>query len=78
LESGVVFEFPDSSLFILFPYFPLYSHVLALQDFHMLVSNPKKQKLSIQVKDALGFADLTIGTGEVYIMCAIPKVFGFW
>lgn len=35
------------------------------QDFHMLVSNPKKQKLSIQVKDALGFADLTIGTGEV-------------
>ncbi|KAL9296302.1 hypothetical protein ACSQ67_022198 [Phaseolus vulgaris] len=35
------------------------------QDFHMLVSNPRKQKLSIQVKDALGFADLTIGTGEV-------------
>ncbi|KAL2329114.1 hypothetical protein Fmac_022541 [Flemingia macrophylla] len=35
------------------------------QDFHMLVSNPKKQKLFIQVKDALGFADLTIGTGEV-------------
>ncbi|PNY16449.1 extended synaptotagmin-1, partial [Trifolium pratense] len=31
------------------------------QDFHMLVSNPKKQKLSIQVKDALGFADLPIG-----------------
>ncbi|BAT91080.1 hypothetical protein VIGAN_06238600 [Vigna angularis var. angularis] len=35
------------------------------QDFHMLVSNPRKQKLFIQVKDALGFADLTIGTGEV-------------
>ncbi|XP_027354263.1 tricalbin-3 [Abrus precatorius] len=35
------------------------------QDFHMLVSNPKKQKLFIQVKDALGFVDLTIGTGEV-------------
>ncbi|TKY67712.1 Extended synaptotagmin-3 [Spatholobus suberectus] len=35
------------------------------QDFHMLVSNPKKQKLFVQVKDALGFADLTIGTGEV-------------
>ncbi|KAK7264145.1 hypothetical protein RJT34_31749 [Clitoria ternatea] len=35
------------------------------QDFHMLVSNPKKQKLFIQVKDALGFSDLTIGTGEV-------------
>ncbi|XP_058730196.1 synaptotagmin-2 [Vicia villosa] len=35
------------------------------QDFHMLVSNPKKQKLNIQVKDALGFADLSIGTGEV-------------
>ncbi|KAI5409544.1 hypothetical protein KIW84_055098 [Lathyrus oleraceus] len=31
----------------------------------MLVSNPKKQKLNIQVKDALGFADLSIGTGEV-------------
>ncbi|KAI5409541.1 hypothetical protein KIW84_055098 [Lathyrus oleraceus] len=36
-----------------------------LRDFHMLVSNPKKQKLNIQVKDALGFADLSIGTGEV-------------
>lgn len=35
------------------------------QDFHMLVANPRKQKLHIQVKDALGFADLTIGTGEV-------------
>ncbi|KHN45827.1 Extended synaptotagmin-1 [Glycine soja] len=35
------------------------------QDFHMLVSNPRKQKLFIQVKDVLGFADLTIGTGEV-------------
>ncbi|KAI5409510.1 hypothetical protein KIW84_055079 [Lathyrus oleraceus] len=35
------------------------------QDFHMLVSNPKKQKLNIQVKDALGFAYLSIGTGEV-------------
>jgi hypothetical protein len=34
----------------------------------MLVSNPKKQKLSIQVKDALGFADLPIGRGEVCIM----------
>lgn len=33
----------------------------------MLVSNPRKQKLFIQVKDALGFADLTIGTGEVCI-----------
>ncbi|CAL0304301.1 unnamed protein product [Lupinus luteus] len=35
------------------------------QDFHMLVANPKKQKLLVQVKDSLGFADLTIGTGEV-------------
>ncbi|KAK6921444.1 C2 domain [Dillenia turbinata] len=35
------------------------------QDFHMLVANPRKQKLSIQVKDSLGFVDLTIGTGEV-------------
>jgi hypothetical protein len=44
----------------------------------MLVSNPKKQKLSIQVKDALGFADLPIGRGEVCIMyfCTMPKVFG--
>lgn len=31
----------------------------------MLVANPRKENLSIQVKDALGFADLTIGTGEV-------------
>ncbi|KAG6713595.1 hypothetical protein I3842_05G161400 [Carya illinoinensis] len=35
------------------------------QDFHMLVVNPKKQKLCIQVKDSLGFKDLTIGAGEV-------------
>ncbi|XP_042501437.1 tricalbin-3 [Macadamia integrifolia] len=35
------------------------------QDFHMLVANPRKQKLYIQVKDSLGFTDLTIGTGEV-------------
>ncbi|GAV88918.1 C2 domain-containing protein/DUF2404 domain-containing protein [Cephalotus follicularis] len=35
------------------------------QDFHLLVANPKKQKLQIQVQDYLGFADLTIGTGEV-------------
>ena len=31
----------------------------------MLVANPRKQKLVIQVKDSLGFADLTIGTAEV-------------
>ncbi|OIW05635.1 hypothetical protein TanjilG_23421 [Lupinus angustifolius] len=35
------------------------------QDFHMLVANPRKQKLLVQVKDYLGFAYLTIGTGEV-------------
>ena len=35
------------------------------QDFHLLVANPKKQRLSIQVKDSFGFADFTIGTGEV-------------
>ncbi|KAE9620288.1 putative C2 domain-containing protein [Lupinus albus] len=35
------------------------------QDFHMLVANPKKQKLLVQVKDSLGFADFSIGTGEV-------------
>lgn len=31
----------------------------------MLVANPRKQKLCIQVKDSLGFTDLTIGAGEV-------------
>lgn len=41
-----------------------YNHII-WQDFHMLVVNPRKQKLHIQVKDALGFADLTIGTAEV-------------
>ncbi|RZC61803.1 hypothetical protein C5167_023552 [Papaver somniferum] len=35
------------------------------QDFDMLVANPRKQKLQIQVKDSLGFTDLTVGTGEV-------------
>jgi hypothetical protein len=41
------------------------------QDFHMLVANPRKQKLNIQVKDSLGFTDLTVGTGEVNYL--IPK-----
>ncbi|CAM0942699.1 unnamed protein product [Alopecurus aequalis] len=35
------------------------------QDFHMLVTNPRKQKLCIQVKDSVGLTDITIGTGEV-------------
>ncbi|KAJ8498942.1 hypothetical protein OPV22_009494 [Ensete ventricosum] len=35
------------------------------QDFHLLVANPRKQKLYIQVKDTFGFVDITIGTGEV-------------
>ncbi|XWS34306.1 hypothetical protein CRYUN_Cryun21dG0028900 [Craigia yunnanensis] len=35
------------------------------QDFHLLVANPRKEKLCIQVKDSLGFTDLKIGTGEV-------------
>lgn len=35
------------------------------QDFHMLVSDPKKEKLSIEVRDSLGFTDLTVGTAEV-------------
>ncbi|KAI4983390.1 extended synaptotagmin-1-like [Hordeum vulgare subsp. vulgare] len=35
------------------------------QDFHMLVVNPRKQKLCIEVKDTVGFTDITIGTGEV-------------
>ncbi|KAK8993663.1 hypothetical protein V6N11_007889 [Hibiscus sabdariffa] len=35
------------------------------QDFHLLVGNPRKEKLCIQVNDSLGFADLMIGTGEV-------------
>ncbi|KAI3734227.1 hypothetical protein L6452_13691 [Arctium lappa] len=35
------------------------------QDFSMLVTNPRKQKLSIQVKESLGFLHLTVGAGEV-------------
>ncbi|VFR03411.1 unnamed protein product [Cuscuta campestris] len=35
------------------------------QDFHMLVANPNRQHLYIEVKDSLGFADVTIGRGEV-------------
>ncbi|OMO75549.1 hypothetical protein CCACVL1_16131, partial [Corchorus capsularis] len=34
-------------------------------DFHLLVANPRKEKLRIEVIDSLGFADLTIGTAEV-------------
>ncbi|KAJ4775513.1 Calcium-dependent lipid-binding (CaLB domain) family protein [Rhynchospora pubera] len=35
------------------------------QDFLLLVTNPKKQKLSLQVKDSFGFTEITIGSGEV-------------
>ncbi|KAL3649919.1 hypothetical protein CASFOL_006322 [Castilleja foliolosa] len=35
------------------------------QDFHMLVADPRKEKLWIEVKDSLGFTDLTVGTTEV-------------
>lgn len=35
------------------------------QDFHLFVANPRKQKLYIQLKDSLGFTDISIGTGEV-------------
>ncbi|XP_022776615.1 tricalbin-3-like [Durio zibethinus] len=35
------------------------------QDFHLLVANPRKEKLQVQVKDSLGFTSLTIGIGEV-------------
>lgn len=31
----------------------------------MLVTNPRNQKLSVQVKDSLGFIHLTVGAGEV-------------
>lgn len=31
----------------------------------MLVSDPRKEKLCIEVKDSLGFTDLTVGTAEV-------------
>ncbi|XP_057773937.1 uncharacterized protein LOC130993191 [Salvia miltiorrhiza] len=35
------------------------------QDFDMLVSDPTKNKLSIEVRDSLGFTDLTVGTAEI-------------
>ncbi|WOL18205.1 tricalbin-3-like [Canna indica] len=35
------------------------------QDFHLLVTNPRKQKLYIQVKDSFGVATFTVGSGEV-------------
>lgn len=35
------------------------------QDFQLLVANPKKQKLYIEVVDSIGFANLAVGTGEV-------------
>lgn len=33
----------------------------------MLVADPKKQILYIEVVDSLGFANMTIGTGEVVV-----------
>ncbi|RWR90460.1 tricalbin-3 [Cinnamomum micranthum f. kanehirae] len=35
------------------------------QDFHLLVANPQKQRLCVQVKDSFGFKGYTIGMGEV-------------
>ncbi|XP_057526683.1 calcium-dependent lipid-binding protein-like [Amaranthus tricolor] len=35
------------------------------QDFNVLVADPKKQILYIEVVDSLGFANMTIGTGEI-------------
>lgn len=35
------------------------------QDFHMLVADPQNQILYIEVVDSLGFADMTLGAGEV-------------
>ncbi|MQM04359.1 hypothetical protein Taro_037163 [Colocasia esculenta] len=35
------------------------------QDFHMLVANPRKQKLLIQVRDSVGLTDFMVGSGEV-------------
>ncbi|CAI9096850.1 OLC1v1033081C2 [Oldenlandia corymbosa var. corymbosa] len=35
------------------------------QDFHLLVENPRKQKLFIEVKDSLGFTEFTVGTAEI-------------
>ncbi|CAA6673409.1 unnamed protein product [Spirodela intermedia] len=35
------------------------------QDFHMLVTDPRKEKLHIQVRDSFGFTYFTVGTGEV-------------
>jgi hypothetical protein len=42
-----------------------HKHFVSKQDFHLLVGNPRKQKLTIQVKDSIGLTDITIGTGEV-------------
>ncbi|CAN6581493.1 unnamed protein product [Malus baccata var. baccata] len=46
---------------------PLPALLLLRLDFDILVANPRKQKLYIQVNDSLGFADSTIGTGEVEV-----------
>ncbi|CAN6463441.1 unnamed protein product [Victoria cruziana] len=35
------------------------------QDFHILVVDPREQRLRVQVKDSFGFTDFTVGTGEV-------------
>ena len=41
----------------------------------MLVSDPKKNKLSIEVKDSLGFTDLTVGTAEVRLLNLLAYAF---
>lgn len=69
MESSTVSMLLMFSLFLFHNCFTLNTEILGLflleQDFHMLVANPRKQKLYIHVKDSFGFTDFTIGSGEV-------------
>ncbi|KAH9605478.1 hypothetical protein KSS87_018877 [Heliosperma pusillum] len=42
------------------------------QDFNLLVQNPKKQKLYVEVVDSLGFVDISTGTAELAEVAASP------
>ncbi|GER27061.1 calcium-dependent lipid-binding family protein [Striga asiatica] len=45
------------------------------QDFHLLVADPRKEKLFIEVKDSLGFTDLTVGTALAPKEWCLPRFF---
>lgn len=41
----------------------------------MLVADPQKQRLYVEVVDSLGFADMTMGVGEVVYFALLESLY---